>query len=168
MSATAPSVQPSATERILPLAQAWLIGFASLLAALVERCGGRHQRLLRPLVQLIERRLAMWLFLSAFARLNLPPKRCCTASPFSAPQGFRRTRADRARVRHRVRCGGQGSLAARLQRVAAIMANPERLITRLAARLERGRVASRLIALAPPAHVLHGINAAAFAPADTS
>jgi hypothetical protein len=154
MSSTATTFNPNRIEALLPLMRGWLVGVASLVLALVERCGGRHRRLLRPFLLRLERGLANWLFLSACQRLPLPSLPRATARPRFAPPGFRRVRAGRMGLRRFVRIRAHAAFAARLCHVIETASNPERTIARLVLRLSKSAAGARLVAIAPPEFTL--------------
>ena len=134
----------------------WLMLMASVLIALVERSGGRHRRLLRPLLMRVERGLRDWIFVSALQRIVLAPCAAGTSRPRSAQRGFRYALCRASRRRRYTHClRTRGSMVARLNRIYAIAADPEHFIAhftpRLAKMLDKGLMRGRLVSVAPPA-----------------
>ena len=141
----------------------WLMGVILRLGA------ARRSRRLRRFVEICEREVESILFLKAVHRFGPPPRR--RGIPAATPPGFRR-KAGSGRMRLFFRnsgvCARKASLARRLARLAAALAEPEPFIAYFFKRLLNGLRGPSLIPVAPPAAAL-GFDAPRLLPfADSS
>ncbi|MEJ0061501.1 MAG: hypothetical protein WDM79_18925 [Terricaulis sp.] len=172
MNIARPSPHPD-LEALLASARLYLLRCA---AALIELFGGQVpgalKRFLRLRVNDCERGVEAIIFLMAMARIALPARTRRAQSPAASPPGWRRARTagnTRRLTRGAVQGAHTGSLTARIERLLSILANPERAIARMIARIRRGLAQGRLVLVAPPAPAPNArAQAAAPARADTS
>lgn len=119
-----------------------------------------------------ERRLKQFLFARAVERVG-PRRPRASAHPYSAPRGFRQARRKGGHLRQLTRNVlpkmRNSNPRERLARIQHVLDRVEVFVARLVRRLRRNQPATRLIAVAPPAHTMSS-SAPALAPsaADSS
>jgi len=149
---------------------AWMLRVLVWLIGAIQRLGApKRSRLLHRIVRLCERNTEAIVFEMAEA-LAPPPPLPPAHRPRSAPPGFR---VKRIRGTHffnygRVRLPQSAGFAARVRRLIAVLAAPDRCIRRYLRLLTIGQKYTRLIAVAPVADRLHAPQASAPAFADSS
>ena len=147
---------PLTQDLIQALAASALAWLGRLLSVLLSPRAANHRRRLNRLVQTGERWVEEVLFIMAGFRLKvLARRRRRIHSHVWDRPGFRVSRGGHALLLKSARIRLRGaSLAQRVERLFAVLANPERAIAHYMARLARGLCMRRLVAAAPAAAAL--------------
>ena len=128
-------------------AVAWAV---RLLGVLVAPGAARRRSAVRRLLTFLERAVESIVFLWAVQRYGPAPRK--TRRPRSVPRGFRRTMGNRRLFLKYARIRARGADAfARVARLLAALAHPERYIARFTRLFLRGVNFSHLVPCAPPA-----------------
>ena len=161
-----PPLTKDLIDAFIASAGLWL---ARLMVLLFSPRAANHGRKLHRLVQFAERWVEHILFVMAGHRLGALTRPRRINMRLAERPGFRLATGDNrllwksARLRLR-----NASLIARVERLLAALANPERYVAHYAKRLARGLCFRRLIACAPAAVAFTSADARAVAFADTS
>lgn len=147
------------TQQEIQALDAWVLRLLAWLMGVITRLGldrrrsrlKRGSRLLHRLIRLCEHNTEAVVF--ELADALAPPLELRTYRPRSAPPGFRvkRIRGCRYFSHARVRLAAERGVAARVERLLDVLANPERCVARALRLIVVGRKYSRLVPAAPPA-----------------
>jgi hypothetical protein len=162
-----PPLTKDLIEALAASAVAWL---GRLLGVLLSPHAASHRRKLHRLVQTGERWVEEILFIMAGFRLRVleRKRRRVHARVFACP-GFRVSRGSHILLLKSARIRLRGaSLVQRVERLFAVLADPERAVAHYMRRLARGLCLRRLVAAAPAAVALAHEPPHAIAFADSS